>query len=717
MFTQHRPIRIAGLTTRIAASILFLSFGGQLPAADQYPAKKSEAELITILQTKTKPEQAIACKQLAIYGSKSAVPELAKLLRDKELSSWARIPLEAIPDPSADAVLIDAAKELRGNLRIGVINSIGVRRSTGAVEVLSELIHNRNRGVGSASAVALGKIGTAEAIQALRAALTTTEGPVLSGVAEGCELSAERLAAAGKTDEAAKLYDAVRKADVPKPRKLEATRGAILARGNAGIPLLVEQLHSPDRSFFNIALTTSRQMPGREVSEALAAELPKVEPERAVALLAAFSDRHDAALPHTVLDAAKSKNEPLRIAAVEVIGRVGDAGSVPTLLEIAADSDASFSQAAAAALAALPGENVDAELRKNLEKVDGKSLVALIRAIGQRRIDASPELIKLLDNSDASIRQAALTALGETVKPKDLNVLVSRYVESKNPADSKVAHDALRAAAVRMSDRDRCASELAAALPSAPAEVQASLIGILADVGGAKALDTLGAASRGNDKQLQDAATRALGRWMTVDAAPVLLSLASSDSGCQFQSRALRGYIRLARQFVMTDSERAKICENGLAAAKTDSDRKLVLEALERHPSLEGLKLTVKATEFPGLAENARSSALVIAQKLGANRSEIRKLLAECGVKPVKLEIVKAEYGAGANMRDVTDVLRKGVGEFALVSLRARSYNKNFGGDPSPGSNKSLVVHYRIDGKPGQASFPEDAAIVLPMPK
>ena len=50
-------------------------------------------------------EKALACKQLAIYGAKDAVPALAPLLSDPELASWARIALEAIPGPAADAAL------------------------------------------------------------------------------------------------------------------------------------------------------------------------------------------------------------------------------------------------------------------------------------------------------------------------------------------------------------------------------------------------------------------------------------------------------------------------------------------------------------------------------------------------------------------------------------------------------------------------------------
>ncbi|MHC4206877.1 MAG: hypothetical protein ACYSTT_19650, partial [Planctomycetota bacterium] len=119
-----------------------------------------ESDLISILQTDTpKAEKAIACKLLAIYGTEQSVPTLAPLLADKELASWARIALEAIPGPAADAALRDALGKLQGRLLVGVINSIGVRRDARAVDTLVLKLDDSDAGVASAAALALGYIG------------------------------------------------------------------------------------------------------------------------------------------------------------------------------------------------------------------------------------------------------------------------------------------------------------------------------------------------------------------------------------------------------------------------------------------------------------------------------------------------------------------------------------------------------------------------------
>jgi HEAT repeat protein len=685
-------------------------------AVGELPAIPAESVLIETLKTKPAPEKAIACKQLAVVGTKDSVPELAKLLSDNDLSSWARIALEAIPDESANQALVDAAGELKGKLLIGTINSIGAKKIAAGTEVLTKHLKDRNLQVASCAAVALGKIGNDEATKTLRAELKSPASKIRGPVAEGCILCAERLSKSSKSDEAAAIYDEVRKSEASKQRKLEATRGYILAKGPAGIPALLEQLQSDDKAFFQIGLMAARQLSGREVTDALSAELPKLATGRAVGLLSVLADRNDGGLPPVVLKTAKSGDKELRIAAINAVGRLGDATSLPTLLEIAADSDQDLAQAAASALATVPGENVNSELVANISKADGKALAALIQAVGVKRIEATPELMKALSNSDATIRHSALAALGETIKPKDLHVLITQYANGENADDTAVAGKALRTACVRMADREACAAELAAAMPHASTAANTQFVEILAAMGGPKALETIGAAAKGDDAKLQDTATKALGKWMTVDAEPVLLDLAG-EKACKYQDRALRGYIRLARQFSMPDAKRAQICDSALGAAKRDEDRKLVLEALERHPSEDGLKVVVKAAKFPGLKDDVRQASLVIAQKVKGDRTAVRQALAEIGVKPVKIEIVKAEYGAGNSKRDVTEALKKDVGDFSVINLHAPSFNKSFGGDPAPGATKQLVVEYRLDGQSGKATFAENEVIMLPTPK
>src|SRR5207248_6111247 len=136
---------------------------------DQNASPEKERELIAVLRSDAPPaDKALACKNLAVYGSSEAVPELAPLLADPQLASWARIALEAIPGPAADEVLRKATDSLQGKLLVGTINSIGVRRDAVAVDHLTGRLDDRDAEVASAAAVALGRIGNAAAAKGLR---------------------------------------------------------------------------------------------------------------------------------------------------------------------------------------------------------------------------------------------------------------------------------------------------------------------------------------------------------------------------------------------------------------------------------------------------------------------------------------------------------------------------------------------------------------------
>jgi HEAT repeat protein len=617
--TSKSIILLAALALLIASGTESL---GQIP--------KTEPELLAILRSDApKAQKALACKNLAVYGSSAAVADLAKLLADEQLASWARIPLEAIPGSASDEALRKAAESLEGKLLVGVLNSIGVRRDEGAVALLSGRLKDKDAEVASAAAVALGRIGNAAAAEPLRKELADAPAGVRSAVAEGLILCGERLLAAGNAAQATKIYDEVAKADVPRQRMLEATRGAILARGKEGIPLLVEQLRSDDKGLFQIALSTARELAGKEVDQALAAELDKAPPERAALVVLAMADRPETVDAAAVLKAAIGGPKPVRVVAIGALGRVGNASCLAPLLEIAVDSDAELSSAAKFALADLPGTTVDKEIADRLATADGKSRTLLIELIGRRQIDAAPALIAALKHTDRAVRRAALTALGDTASQKHFSVLVTQFVSAQSADDTELAQKALRTAAIRMPDREACATELATAADRSTGPTKTALLEVTAAVGGTKALATVGAAAKSPDETLQDVGSRLLGNWGSADAAPILLSLAKSDS--KYQNRALRGYIGMSQKFTIPEAQRIEMCKNALDIAKQPAEKKLILEALRKYPKLESLMLAVQIMQVPELKKDASDAALEISKKLPQS-AEVRAVLTKAGL-------------------------------------------------------------------------------------
>ena len=590
-----------------------------IQADDSNSSAEKEKALIAVLRSDaSQAEKAMACKKLAIDGSSEAVPDLAKLLSDPQLSSWARIALEAIPGEASDDALREAAESLDGLLLVGMINSIGAREDTAAVSLLTKKLQDTDAEVASAAAVALGHIGNDAATKSLRAALAAAPTEVRSAVAEGCVLCAERLHGQGDTVAAAELYDEVRNADVPKQRVIEATRGAILARSQKGIPLLLELFQSPDKSMFQLALGTVREYPGNTVDPFLPNAVASATPDRAALIIQAMADRPEFVKLSAVLNAAQQGPKQVRLSAIDALRRVGDDSCLAALLELAIDDDADYSHAAIETLAVLPGDTVDKQIVGMLPKSEGKNHALLLQLIGKRRIDAVSDVFGALDHSDSAVRRAALVALGETVTLDTLPQLVSQVLSPKNPDDAATAQQALRAASVRMPDRDACTVTLVSAMSGATSETKDVLLETIAEVGGAAALKTLGDAAKSADPQMQDTCSRLLGKWNGVEAAPVLLDLSKTAPAEKYQIRALRGYIGLARKFAMPNPERAKMCQSALNASSRMDEKQLVLDVMKLHPSHATLNLAKKVKQDPELKDAATAAAAEITKKLRA---------------------------------------------------------------------------------------------------
>lgn len=99
-------------------------------------------------------------EQLQIAGRAEAVPVLAQCLDHDGLAEPARQALQANPADEAVAALRKALASAKGTLRIGIIQSLGVRRDKLSVDLLiEELRKNDLEKIHCAALIALGQIG------------------------------------------------------------------------------------------------------------------------------------------------------------------------------------------------------------------------------------------------------------------------------------------------------------------------------------------------------------------------------------------------------------------------------------------------------------------------------------------------------------------------------------------------------------------------------
>lgn len=197
-----------------------------------------EAEAIALLTKadSTIFQKAKACQRLSRIGTAKAVPAIAPLLANPQLSAYARNALQSIPGDPSNEALRAAAGKLTGILQVGVINSLGVNRDRGAVPLLSKLLAANDQATAQAAAAALGHISGPDSAKTLQAALKHSQGPMRTAVADASLICAEGLLASGDRDAALNMYNTLTAPDVPKPMRLAAMHGIINAETSLGRP-------------------------------------------------------------------------------------------------------------------------------------------------------------------------------------------------------------------------------------------------------------------------------------------------------------------------------------------------------------------------------------------------------------------------------------------------------------------------------------------------
>ena len=199
---------------------------------DAAARKKLEDQLAAALKSDvSRSSKDFICRQLMVVGTSSCVPALAALLPNKDLSHMARYALERIPGPEAEKALREALPKVEGSLKAGVINSLGVRRDAQSTALLAALLRDSAPEVAAAAAAALGRIGDSEAAKALKNFQKKAPKELRLAAADAWLACAERLLAAGNTDQATAIFKALDSPKQPQHVRLAATRGIAAAAG------------------------------------------------------------------------------------------------------------------------------------------------------------------------------------------------------------------------------------------------------------------------------------------------------------------------------------------------------------------------------------------------------------------------------------------------------------------------------------------------------
>jgi HEAT repeat protein len=580
-----------------------------------------EERLLAFLDSQaTAVAKMAVCRQLRVIGSERSVPVLEKMLLQKETSDMARYALEKIQGDAADEALVKALANSKGDIKLGIISSLGQRKTQAAVQVLGTLILDSKKDIASAVVFSLGRIGGKEAAGVLSAALGKAKGELQAQIGSALLVCAEDFMALHDPDAASGIYDQLLGLKLPAPLRRAAMSGKIASAGDQAMKIILAALEGADQDMKMPAIVMVKKVFDASSITPICTLLSKLPEAGQVQLLAVLAEYPKSQVLSTVLQAAQSPLEPVRMAGLKALEKVGDVSTVAFLAESAAKSQRKEQEIARTSLWGLKGREVDEEVISLLAKQPADDVLnEFLMSIGERRIFAGKAwLVKNEESSSAKVRQTALRALKVIGTPSDVPGLLDLLLKTENDQEQAEIENAIVALARKISNPlARSGSVKGKLVNEKDIKNKSMLFHVLGRIGDDSALPLLREALIDPDAEVVDAAVRALAIWPTITAKDDVLQINRTTKNEVHEILTLQAYVRLIGLERFRSPESAvRDLKLAFGLADRPEEKKLVLGILPNFACPDAQGFAESLMKFDDIKAEAQVAVDKIKKKL-----------------------------------------------------------------------------------------------------
>jgi HEAT repeat protein len=618
------------LAFTVALSVLVLVPRFAALGADADANANEETQLIGVLQnSQSLPDKADACARLKWIGTARAVPALAPLLADDQLSHSARYALESMPCAEAGAALRAALATVTGSNEVGIIDSLGVRRDAAAVPDLAKLLSNTDPPVAVAAAEALGKVGGRDAFTALQAAWEPAgAGLVHAAQCDALLAVANRFLTDGNDRQAARIFQALYDHEKDEGVRFAAFRGLILSSEKKGIMMMVAAIKEGNAPSQGAALQLAAKVGGPATTRALGELLSKLSTASQIAVLQALQQRGDRLAVSFVAGMLDNSDRDVRLAAIVALGDLGDNTVALPLANQASSATGAERTAARQALVDLRHGAVADTLVQALPTATPEVQSELIRALSERGdIFAAPKLLELAQGGNDATRSAALQGLALLAGPPQIPGLIQLVVTATNDDVRSAAADTLVSACqhIQLRGAKVDTAALAQAAQSGPRDARLALLDVCSGVSDPQIRDVLRAAVASQDEGLRAAGIRALCASQDEELLPDILAIAANEKHANFRMLGIRGSVRLTTRdqtSVIPAARKIETLKTVLQDVFNTEGKRLVLSGLATIPDVQALDMAESLLGDPEVKVEAADATVQIARSISAKHPQ-----------------------------------------------------------------------------------------------
>lgn len=464
-------------------------------------------------------------RQLQTIGSEASVEILAKLLQSENLHivDGARMTLIPNRSPKALDALVEGLKAAEDAPQtIAYIAALQQRGDSEAATVVADHVSSDDSDIASAAIMASAKLSNTQSNQML-------------AFLESADQNAAELAQIELTIDALHCQQLLFNGSNSSVRTAALQRYLELDPINAAkdfTQALETENFIGKNELIRVALLSGNDAMKRFVLQSIGSLDTEQQAVVAGTLAAARKSRKNEMI---ILSLLETDSEPLKVQAIEALGKIGSVASLPILLDALESDSRELTETASHAIASLKDRRVDSKLKSAAKKGEEEARVNAIMALGFRNSPGSSDLLSAIAAGDESkaIRKEALTALERVGDQDSLSIMVDLIIDE--PSKGGLRRDAQRAlkrTSLRIGDGPTAWRALNAGLERSTddPEAQDALLAVIDSAPAKGTIEYIRNVWNEGDPDDRKTILRVLSLWRDWDGGYLLLDLADQDN-------------------------------------------------------------------------------------------------------------------------------------------------------------------------------------------
>jgi len=594
-------------------------FQDVMSQAQNLPDVKGSIEkmMVDVLESEASVEgKLIICKHIAFIGSEYCIPVLQKMMLDPSTQHMAIMALATLPDPGITQILADAIDKVDNSGKVAIANVLALKGDKEMLMALAQLVKEEDSAVKDAAAHALSVKGGNEAAEILKSEYIKSDAPFKWKMATYWLVSLSNEPIKAKLD----ASETILNSGPPTSLRYMAMKMKLdCLAAEEQVTALYDAFKDSDQEIKQAFVPLVRQLPEGADLGIFINSMDQFPASIKYQLMVAIADRYDLAIRPVLLDELKKSPADGSLMALKGLEKVSLSQDLNQLVSIAANGSVEEQELARSCIYWMDDENTDHVIVEIAGSSNSMAKAEFLKAIGYRKIVVGKKVIvENLQNPNATIRNAAIVAMGKIGTFEDLGSTFDLLIKNPDKADVDAIENTILAMALSTKEEGKNTEILSAKLASNPGNAASVvLITVLGQIGDDSSLSTLRDYIDVDNGDIQFAVLQAMSNWKDDQPITDLENILQKPIPQLNHSQAVVGMVMLIQnsKSLAGDQKVDKLSEVYRTSANT-FDKQTIIKGISRIYSLKALDFVISQVNDPDVVQEAQEAVIRVAGDL-----------------------------------------------------------------------------------------------------